>query len=181
MRDSRTHYGLISRCLHWLLLVLIVIQFTLVFIFTWFIPGQPTVIMLHKSFGLLILLFGLIFIAWRLTQPKPSLKDYPTWQRGLARLVHFVIYVAIIAQPVFGSLMVMSSGSSIPFFGLFSIPPFAALGRGAASVFGTLHAFTGWWIVLIALGIHLAGSLYHHFVSKDDVLRRMWRGRPGGS
>ncbi len=190
MKDSKTHYGLISRILHWLLAILIIAQFTLVFIFTWVVPEHggehhshegaglhETVMMLHKSVGLLILLFGLVLFIWRFTQPKPSLEADPPWQRGLARLVHAVIYVVVIAQPVFGVLMLASEGQSTPFFGLFEIPVFAALGEQAGSIFDTLHAFVGWWVILAVLGLHIAGSLYHHFVKKDDVLSRMWRGR----
>lgn len=194
MKDSKKHYGLISRSLHWLLVLLIIAQFSLVAVFTWIIPEEggehhhqhahqaglhDTVMMLHKSVGLLILLFGLVFIAWRLTQPKPSLHAGPTWQRLLARLVHIVIYAMVIAQPVFGVLMVTSQGQAFSFFGLFSIPAVVALGKDAGSSLGALHAFTGWWLVLLALGLHIVGSLYHHIVRKDDVLRRMWRGWPG--
>ncbi|WP_111747158.1 cytochrome b [Salinisphaera orenii] len=193
MKDSTTHYGLVSRLLHWLLALLIIAQFSLVLVFTWIAPEpggghhhhehqgaslHETVMMLHKSIGVLILLFGLVLIVWRLTQPKPSLQATPAWQRLLARFVHLVIYVVVIAQPVFGILMVTSTGHSIPFFGLFSIPAFITLGGQAGATLGLLHAFTGWWIILIALGVHIAGSLYHHFVRKDDVLTRMWRGRP---
>lgn len=196
MKDSRTHYGVVSRFLHWLLAILIIAQFSLVVVFTWIAPEpggehhhhehqaagfHETLMMLHKSVGLLILLFGLIFIIWRVTQPKPSLEASPAWQRGLAGLVHLVLYAIIIAQPVFGILMVTSSGQPIPFFGLFSVPAFVSLGEQAGSIFGTLHAFTGWWIVLIALGIHLIGSLYHHFIVRDGVLRRMWSGRPNNN
>lgn len=193
MKDSKKHYGLISRALHWLLAILIIAQFTLIAVFTWIVPEhggehhhheqQPglheTVMMLHKSVGLLILLFGLVFIVWRLTQPKPSLHADPGWQRILARLVHIVIYAMVIAQPMFGVLMVTSQGQSFSFFGLFSIPAIVALGEELGSSLGSLHAITGWWIVLGVLGVHIAGSLYHHLVRKDDVLKRMWRGRPG--
>ncbi|HET7314991.1 cytochrome b [Salinisphaera sp.] len=194
MKDSTAHYGLVSRFLHWLLALLIIAQFSLVVIFTWIVPEpsgehhhhehqaaglHETVMMLHKSTGVLILLFGLILIVWRLTQPKPSLQTEPVWQRVLARIVHLAIYVVVVAQPVFGILMLTSFGQSIPFFGLFSIPAFITLGEQAGATLGALHAFTGWWIVLTALGIHIVGSLYHHYVRKDDVLKRMWRGRTG--
>lgn len=194
MKDSKKYYGLISRSLHWLLAFLIIAQFSLIAVFTWVIPEEggehhhqhehqaglhETVMMLHKSVGLLILLFGLALIVWRLTQPKPSLHADPGWQRILARLVHIVIYAIVIAQPVFGVLMVTSEGQSFSFFGLFSIPAIVALGEELGSSLGSWHAITGWWIVLVVLGLHIAGSLYHHLVRKDDVLRRMWRGRPG--
>ena len=38
MKDSTTHYGLVSRFLHWLLALLIIAQFSLVFVFTWIVP-----------------------------------------------------------------------------------------------------------------------------------------------
>jgi len=38
------------------------------------------------------------------------------------------------------------------------------------------HEKIGWAIIIVALG-HAAAALYHHFVLKDRVLRRMLPGR----
>lgn len=180
MRDTETSYGAVTRFLHWFLFILIVVQFLLVFSFGLFPESSAsfqTAVMLHESFGLLILFFGLVFIVWRWNNPKPFLKKTSAWQRTLARATHIIIYIAIIAQPIFGIFWVMSQGHPVAFFSLLYVPQLVPASKGAGSIFGLLHEVTGWWILLIAVGIHVLAALYHHFVVKDKILSRMWRGK----
>ena len=73
--------------------------------------------------------------------------------------------------------MLMSNGQSIPFFGLFSIPSVLSPNETIGSASDWLHGAIGWWVILGLLGVHLLGALYHHFVLRDAVLRRMCSGR----
>ena len=36
-------------------------------------------------------------------------------------------------------------------------------------------------LIVVLLALHIAGALYHHFVLKTDVLRRMLRSERGGA
>src|SRR5699024_4811153 len=90
--------------------------------FAYFPLAIPTTLFLHKSLGVVILVLGLAFIVWRWAGPKPSLGGLPVLQRLLARLVHFVIYIMIIVQPVLGLLAVFANGKAVPVFGWFDIP-----------------------------------------------------------
>jgi cytochrome b561 len=61
----------------------------------------------------------------------------------------------------------------VSFFGLFGIPgPFAAVDRPTRHLLHSIHEYVGWAIVIIAFG-HALAALYHHYVLKDRVLRRM--------
>ena len=75
-----------------------------------------------------------------------------------ARAVHVAFYAVILMMPVTGALA---------WFG----------GVGAmAAVHGA-----GMLLILVLLALHIAGALYHHFVLKTDVLRRMLRPEQGGA
>ena len=58
------------------------------------------------------------------------------------------------------------------FFGLDIPSPMATVTRGAHQLIGQAHNWIGWAIVVTAAG-HAAAALYHHYVVKDNVLRRM--------
>ena len=181
LRDTTERYGPLSKFLHWSLLVLIVIQYVLAAMMDMYpdkSAAKGQVIHTHEAFGLLVLAFSVVFVIWRLSNPKPSLAGQPDWQRYLATATHWLIYLLILLQPLTGIAMVLGSGHSVQFFGLFSF------GGGAGSdtwkeVGETLHGIFP-VVLLIALALHLAGALYHHFISKDDVLRRMLPGQRQG-
>lgn len=176
LRDTVNGYGALSRLLHWALFICIVCQLLLALSFVYWPLAIPTTLFLHKSLGVVILVLGLVFIGWRWMGPKPSLAGLPLLQRLLARLVHVVIYVMIIVQPVLGLLAVFANGKAVPVFGWFDIPAFPVSGLVGNTAF-MLHTAVIWWILLGAVALHVLGALYHEFIQKDDILRRMlpWR------
>lgn len=179
IRDTNGSYGWITRVLHWALFVFIAAQLLLALLFTHWLSGgaRATTLWLHQSLGLLILVTGVTFIVWRLNNPRPTLAHLPVWQRGLASLVHVLIYAAIIAQPVFGILMNFGYGFGIPFFGLFKVPAFLPVSQSAGSFFLSAHIINGVLVILPLLGLHILGALYHALARRDGIMRRMWSGR----
>lgn len=178
LRDNTEGYGGLSKFLHWWLLLLVIIQYVLAVMMDMYpdkSAAKGTVIHTHEAFGLLVLAFAVVFLLWRLSNPKPSLATLPDWQRRLARTTHWAIYLLILLQPLSGIATVIGSGHSVQFFGIFSF------GGGAGSdtwkaIGETLHGIFP-ILLLIALGLHVAGALYHQYVSKDSVLRRMLPGQ----
>jgi cytochrome b561 len=41
--------------------------------------------------------------------------------------------------------------------------------------FAQIHRF-GWRVGAFILGLHVFGALWHQFVARDGILKRMWRG-----
>lgn len=136
--------------------------------------AKANVIFSHETVGVLVIATAIVFVLWRLSNPRPSLASLPSWQRYLARTTHGVIYLLILLQPLSGILMVVNSKHGLHFFGL-------TVGAGAGSevlkeIGETAHGIFP-PLILIAVGLHLVGALYHHFVSRDNVLKRMLPGR----
>jgi cytochrome b561 len=63
-------------------------------------------------------------------------------------------------------------GEDFSFFGLFEIPQLIASNRGLEHTIENLHNLTAWTMIYLAGG-HAAMALFHRFVLKDGVLKRM--------
>ena len=63
------------------------------------------------------------------------------------------------------------------FFGLGIPPLIGEIARPLRRELRQFHEWIGWAIIIIA-AIHAAAALYHHYVLKDRVLRRMLPRRP---
>ena len=129
----------------------------------------------HKFLGVLVLVFGLWRVAWRMRQGFPEpVASMPRWQRAASKAVHFGLLAAIVAMPVSGILMTIAGGRALIVWGLTLLP---SLGKytwlNAAA--GAVHE-TAPPILLLLLAIHIGGALKHHLLDRDATLRRMIRG-----
>ena len=173
-RNTPRSWGAISKFLHWLILLLVLGQWAL----AQYADGQPLAakgppLNLHKSIGMTILALAIVRLVWRLANPVPKLAGLARrWERALAWLSHALLYVLIFAMPVTGWLMSSARNFPVAWFGLFQFPdlvsPSRALYRQMHDIHETLFAM----LVTVAL-VHAAGALKHHFVDRNEVLRRM--------
>ena len=63
----------------------------------------------------------------------------------------------------------------ISFFDLFTIPAWEK-NEAFAGIMNQGHTILA-YILIAAICLHVGAALYHHFVMKDDVLKRMLPGR----
>jgi cytochrome b561 len=177
-------YSAVARTIHWLVLLLLIVQFAL----AWTMPAihrgtQPeTLINLHLSFGLLILALVLLRLLWRLMKTPPPPADLPSWQHVLSRLVHWALYVLLIVIPVLGWINASWRGWHITFFWLFDLPHLVAdnsaplQGPLSGGWTGDLHALLATWVLLPLIGLHVLAVAYHVLIRRDGVLARMLPG-----
>jgi cytochrome b561 len=181
--DDRTRYDPVAQALHWTTVVLVLANFVLSLIWGDFArPTRRLMVTAHMSFGILLALVVIARIVWRLVPGH----QVPPAVSGLTELaskaVHYLLYVLLIVLAGLGFVLRWSGGEAMSFFGLQIPSPMATVSRGANHLIGDVHKYVGWTIVALAAG-HAAAALYHHFVVKDGVLRRMLPGgaRPLGS
>jgi len=132
---------------------------------------------LHRSFGALVLALVALRLIWRLISPPPPLPDSVLpWQRAASHVVHGILYICLFAMPILGWLGTSLYGAKIKVFGLFVLPELVAKDRAASSLVLGIH---GWLALAFAtvIAIHIGAALMHHFVHKDDVLKRMLPGK----
>jgi cytochrome b561 len=96
----------------------------------------------------------------------------PAWERAIASLVHWGLYITVFAQLIVGALMNGTAGRGLPVFGLFTIPVPVAENRDAHEWWEEVHEVV-WIPIAVLVSIHILAALYNHFIAKNDVLRRM--------
>jgi cytochrome b561 len=132
--------------------------------------------MWHFMLGLSVLALVIIRIVARLLYAKPPIKpEPPVWQIVLAKLTHFALYIFMLAMPVLGWLILSSADKSIPFFGL-ELPALVAPDKALAEQIEEIHETIG-TIGYFLIGLHALAALFHHYVVKDNTLRRMLPGK----
>jgi len=139
----------------------------------------------HKTFGILVLLLSCIRILWRIThRAPPHPTQAPTWEKFAASLSHFAFYVLILFLPLSGWAMASVSTLDIdtllfnkihwphlPLVEWLNLKDTAAQAQWEDR-FHHAHFYAGNVLIALLL-VHVAAALKHHFVEKDDVLRRM--------
>lgn len=173
-KNTVESYGTIAKAFHWTIALLVIFMLCLGF---WMGTQQPPfkfqLYGLHKSVGALILSLGVLRLLWRVANPVPALPaDFSPLLRFLVHLGHWGLYAMFIAMPLIGWGMSSAGGHPVSFFGLFTLPPLVAENKELSSLLNTAH-FWGAWLFIAMIAAHVLAALYHHFIRKDNILRRM--------
>lgn len=178
LRNSDSEFGLVARFFHWAIFLMIAGAALGAILLDEMPPGatRSTVMGLHKSFGVAILLLAVLRLAWRFANPRPAALGNNRIENALAPPVHFLLYALIIAQPICGILMVQSGGYPVSFFGLFQLPTFLTADPGLHHTLKETHETLA-GILMAVVGIHALAALKHHFLDKNRTLMRMLVGR----
>ncbi|HLT04498.1 MAG TPA: cytochrome b [Pseudomonas sp.] len=167
-----THrYSPMSIGLHWLMLLLMAAVYATIELKGNFPKGSETRELLkqwHFMLGLSVFALVWLRLLARRLKPVPAL---PGWQERLARLMHLALYGLMIALPLLGWLTLSAAGKPIPFFGL-ELPALLAADPERARQLKALHEVLG-QVGYGLIGLHAAAALLHHYVLRDDTLRRM--------
>jgi len=112
----------------------------------------------------------ILFAAW---QQTPSITPIPPkWQTRLAKAVRLLLYVLLLAMPILGWSILSLEGKTIPFF-FTKLPALWPANEVWAERIEELHETIG-NIGLFLIAIHTAAALFHHYILRDNTLRRMW-------
>ncbi|HVN43066.1 MAG TPA: cytochrome b/b6 domain-containing protein [Steroidobacteraceae bacterium] len=174
MHNTAHSYGSVAKFLHWSIVILVIVQFYLAESADDLPDGAEKfqIIARHKTLGVLLLVLAIARILWKLAmrgRPQPvgagALKK-------AAAAGHGLLYLLLLAQPISGWAMASAAGAKVTFFGWFTLPPLAHADHALHERLEDLHGALFWVLVAVA-ALHVAAALYHHFVLKDGVLRRM--------
>lgn len=148
--------------LHWVVFALVAFQFVMgdnmTHLFQAGLRGHPTDVLpvwapIHIVVGDLILLLMLARLLLRRRDGVPApARQHPALQ-WLAAIVHGALYVDLIGAPIVGA---------IAYF--LRLPAFASL-----------HHLMVRPILIVLVGLHIAGALWHWLVARDGVMTRMLR------
>lgn len=170
--QTKTKYDGVAKTIHWIVALFMLVMLT----FGWTLEDLPegeheATLVIHSSLGISVLILMLVRLYWRTGHPPPPLPaDMPRWQTVAANASHHSLYAFAILQPILGIGQALFADFDVSPFGL------GPLSIGAnETLFGIFHALHGLnAILLIAIiSIHVSAALYHHFVRRDTVLKRM--------
>ncbi|TCR92939.1 cytochrome b [Rhizobium sp. BK376] len=176
VESPKSRYDRVTITLHWLSALLVIALFVAAYLWNnEFARGSPPrkfLQALHISLGIL---FTVVFIArlyWRNTSGRKLASTEQGLMRVLSKGMHHLLYLLLTAQIVLGYLLRWAQGEPFMFFGVFSIPSLFGPSKPLAEWFEWLHNYAAWTIIILALG-HAVAALTHHYLLKDDVLKRM--------
>jgi cytochrome b561 len=167
-------YTFSMRAMHWimaaLLLVLVIVGFAM--------TGLPDeqkgyVYGLHKSFGLLALLFVILRIINRMRSEIPaSPSEISAFYNKLSGGVMFLAYVCMVVMPISGPVMSWAFGHPVAFFGL-QLPTLVEQNPELGKIAALVHEYMAFALIALVT-LHVAGFLKHYFVERVNLLNRIW-------
>jgi len=171
-------YAPAMRLIHWLTALLVLALFVLGGWIVYFEPAdeklKDELYNLHQSIGITVWVLVLIRVVVRFATGAPKLPlGTPIIVRGLATLNHLALYLVLLVQPIIGLADTNAWGFPLDWFGLFRVPsPIGKQPDAVAQQLSDLHWF-GALLLLVLVGTHIAGALYHGVVRRDGVVRHM--------
>ena len=173
--SAATRYGGVAQALHWLVAALVLGQFGLGWTMSDLPLGQLRfdLSQIHRSLGLTVFALVAVRLAWRLGHPPPPLPaGLPAWQRAAARTTHALFYLLLLVQPLIGFLQSNAANLPVVVWGVLPLPALIASDEALGEALIEVHEIIA-RVLLALILLHVAAALRHHFLLKDDVLRRM--------
>ncbi len=171
--DNPRQYGSLSRLLHWLMAVLILVQFVSALAHYAFEDSafEALVWPWHKPLGFALLVTATLRLAWALAQRTRR----PAAVSMAARFGHITLYAFMIAVPCLALLRQYGSGRAFEPFGLTLMPGFEGPKIDWMVDLGSLlHGELGWLLLMLIIG-HASMVLIHRRRGPEhDVWPRMW-------
>jgi len=200
---ARLRYSNGAIILHWTIALLVIYNLTTGLLHD-VLPKAA--FQFHVSSGITILVLTVLRIIWRLTHKPPPFLPMAQWEKGLAHIVHFCLYLVMLAAPLTGWAMLSAHADKprpviagapaaapakpyqILIWGLVPLPKLkpitdianrpdgAAKLKDAHATFEGRHEAIG-FIFLGLLILHIAGALKHQLIDRRRQLARMGVGK----
>ena len=170
--NSLTEYGLISKVLHWLSAILLLVQIPLGFYLVDLDFGEQRINVenIHVILGLTIFYIVIIRLVNKILNPTPKLN--PSIFKGqvfLAKMNHILLYLAILSITISGILKKLFNGEAlILFFKEIQIEDNFDL----ADQFYDIHIISN-YIIITLIAIHLMAVIVHRLFFKDNLIKKM--------
>ncbi len=170
------------RCFHWLMAVIVIGMIILGFTMANVLTDEPytrSLYNLHKSFGFLVLILVVLWIATRLKlkhEVPPLSATLPKYERIGAKIGHISLFAFVFIAASSGYLMSSLSpkSSGVALFGL-PVSKFMPKNGDLASIFAGIHEISVYCLAAL-IAVHIAAVIKHLYFDKleKDVMKRMW-------
>jgi len=172
VKNTLTEYGLISKLLHWVSALLLIIQIPLGFYLVDldFGPDRLSIENIHIVIGLSIFYLVILRLIIKIINPTPKLEpSIFKGQRILALLNHVLLYVTILSITISGVFKKLFNGETlIIFFKKIKINE----NFEQAELFYEIHVLSNYLMIgLIAL--HISAVIIHKFFFNENLLKKI--------
>jgi cytochrome b561 len=170
----RDRYDIVTIWLHWLTAGLVIALWLEAQVIDAFGHGGSAEVYmrsLHITLGVSFAVVLAFRLLWRWTGARrPATAENDLLER-IAHVTHYLLYILAGITLVLGCLTVWMQGDSI--WNLFTVPAY-----DSANIRAMSRLMRGWHgtaanAILILAGLHAAAALFHHYLLRDNVLRRM--------
>ena len=172
VKNTLTEYGVISKLLHWLSAILLLIQIPLGFYLVDLDFGEEkiTIENIHVLVGLGIFYVVIFRLINNLINPIPKLGPATfLGQRFIAKLNHLLLYIAILSITISGILKKLFNGESlIIFFKKIKIEDNFEL----ADQFYNIHILSNYALIGLVV-LHISAVIIHKLFFKENLLKKI--------
>jgi cytochrome b561 len=172
--NTRRRFAWPMRAIHWSAAALVLVAYLTTDLAEDAAHGEAVGINWHVAAGLaLLLLFVPRLLARLLPRPGPLLPPPPRWSLWPHKLVTLALLLFVLVQPALGVLSVWAEGEALAIpLTPWSLPPLLDLGEGAGHALEEAHEVIGNAFYAV-IALHALAALWHQFVRRDGLLRRM--------
>ena len=173
-RNTSERWGALARLFHWAIVLMLIGQFIMAEVAEDLPLGMEKIALLarHKSVGITILLLAMLRLGWRAMNPTPKAPLGQPWEHRLARGAHVALYGLLFAMPLSGWMMSSAKNYPVSWFNLLPLPNLVPVSESIYEFMHETHELLATTLMVVAAA-HVLGALRHHFIKKDDVLKRM--------
>ena len=170
--NTLTKYGIISKALHWLSAIILLIQIPLGFYLVDMDFGDKrlTVESIHVTLGLSIFYLILFRLLYKTLNPTPRLQNslFPG-QKIIAKLNHIFLYVSILVITISGALKKLFNGEELDMF-FFNIE--IKDNFELAEIFYEIH-IVGNYTLIALISLHIFAVIVHKLLFKENLLKKI--------
>lgn len=177
IRNSNDQWGWLSKLLHWVGAVIILI----LLVHGWWMthlaarPDRLVNYAWHAAIGYDFLALVILRLLWRWLNPVPELPlTLKTWERLAAHTAHVLLYALMLIVSITGWIVATTFRTPMTkdLLGVNVPAVVTAVERSTRQLIEGSHMVLAYVLALVVI-VHVVGALRHHFVKKNNILRRM--------
>ena len=174
MTKTVSGYNKLNKLLHWFSAILVFGMFAAGYWMvdlTYYSEWYKTAPHWHKSVGICFIVLTILRLLWKTISSSPAIEG-SAFEKKAAAAAHHLLYVLLFTLFLSGYLISTADGRGIEVFDWFEVSGLGAFIEDQADYAGLIHEYVAY--ILIGLtSLHALAALKHHFINKDNTLKRM--------
>jgi len=174
MEDVMKKYNTPARLFHWASAIIVIGLFAAGYWMvdlSYYSEWYQTAPHWHKSVGLCFVVLTLARFIWKLISNAPAIEGSEL-EKKAAKGAHHLVYLLLLTMFLSGYLISTADGRGIEVFNWFTVPGLGSFIENQEDLAGQIHEYAAY--ILIGLSsLHAIAALKHHFINKDNTLKKM--------